>query len=105
MTAIMLFPLETSMPAAFTISPPILLCCRYNLSDDMNTRLNLLKTNAATRGWLTVFLTLDIVTQAEDGQPVAPLIAAEAQDGKEPGWPPDSGSKFIVIGDKAYGEL
>ena len=37
--------------------------------------LNLLKSNAATRGWLTVFLT-DIEAQGVNGQPVAPLIVA-----------------------------
>jgi len=36
-------------------------------------QLNLLKPNAATRGWLTVFLS-DVVAQGGDGQPVAPLI-------------------------------
>ncbi len=38
-------------------------------------RLNLLKSNAATRGWLTVFRT-DFEALKGDGQPVAPLIVA-----------------------------
>ena len=38
-------------------------------------RLNLLKSNAAIRGWLTVFLA-GIEAQGVTGQPVAPLIVA-----------------------------
>ena len=38
-------------------------------------RLNLLKSNAAIRGWLTVFVT-DMEAQGTSGQPVAPLIVA-----------------------------
>ena len=37
--------------------------------------LNLLKSNVATRGWLTVFAT-DIEAQGVIGQPSAPLIVA-----------------------------
>nr|DAW33963.1 MAG TPA: hypothetical protein [Bacteriophage sp.] len=38
-------------------------------------RLNLLKSNAAIRGWLTVSVS-DMEAQGGIGQPVAPLIVA-----------------------------
>ena len=44
----------------------------------------LLKSNAATRGWLTVFFA-DIQAQGGIGQPVASLIVAQARDGGKTG--------------------
>lgn len=35
---------------------PIFSRCRFNLLSDTNSRLNLLKPNVATRGWLTVLI-------------------------------------------------
>ena len=46
--------------------------------------LNLLKSNAAIRGWLTVLRT-GIEAQGGCDQPVAPLIVAWARDGKKAG--------------------
>ena len=79
------------MPTQFTFIPPIqnlqpeyiFSRCRFNLLGDANSWLNLLKPNAAIRGWLTVFRT-DIKDQERNGQPVAPLIVALARDGRNP---------------------
>ena len=57
--------------------------CRFNLLGDANSRLNLLKPNAATRGWLAVLIS-DFTAQGGTGQPVAPLIVALARDGRNP---------------------
>ena len=57
--------------------------CRFDLSDNANSRLNLLKPNATTRGWLTAFMS-DFIAQRGLGQPVAPLIVALARDGRTP---------------------
>ena len=66
MTATVLLPLEMSMPTEFICIPPI---CEsqpesifFLIADSIYwvTRtlwLNLLKSNAAIRGWLTVFVT------------------------------------------------
>nr|DAO25185.1 MAG TPA: hypothetical protein [Caudoviricetes sp.] len=71
------------MPTEFICIPPIRICNRnpsFLIADSIYwvTRtlwLNLLKSNAATRGWLTVFQT-DMEAQGAYGQPVAPLIVA-----------------------------
>ena len=55
------------------------------LSFKTDSRLSLLKPNAATRGWLTVFLS-DSIAQGGEGQPVAHLIVALARD--SPRWLP-----------------
>jgi hypothetical protein len=84
MTATVLLPLEMSMPTEFICIPPI---CEsqpesifFLIADSIywvtRTRwLNLLKSNAAIRGWLTVFRS-DMEAQGGIGQPVAPLIVA-----------------------------
>jgi hypothetical protein len=72
------------MPTAFIDIPPIQNCATgthlFLIADSIywvtrTQRLNLLKPNAATRGWLTVFDS-DIEAQERKGQPVAPLIVA-----------------------------
>ena len=80
----MLFPFETSMPTAFIVIPPILNYATgihlFLIADSIywvtrTLRLNLLKPNATTRGWLTVFCA-DMEIQEMCGRPVAPLIVA-----------------------------
>lgn len=63
MMVVMLLLLEISMPTQFTFIPsiqslhrnPSFSHCRLNLLGDANSRLNLLKSNTETRGWLAVF--------------------------------------------------
>jgi hypothetical protein len=91
----MLFPFETSMPTEFISIPLLIADSIYWVTRTL--WLNLLKSNAATRGWLTVFLP-DFIAQERSGQSVAPLIAALARDG----WNPPAGCRgfhpnYIVI--------
>jgi len=62
---------------------------------DANSWFNLLKPNAATRGWLAVFHA-DFTAQGGTGQPVAPLIVALARDGRNPR-PATEGSNQIIL--------
>jgi hypothetical protein len=84
MAATVLLPLEMSMPTEFIYLPPSTKSATgihlFLIADSIYwvTRtlwLNLLKSNAAIRGWLTVF-SAGMKAQGDEGQPVAPLIVA-----------------------------